>query len=434
VSTGQAATPPRLRRSLGFWQVTVTGVGIVIGAGIYVLIGEAAREAGAALWMSFLIAALLSVLTGLSYAELASMYPSAGAEYDYAREAFNEFSGFVTGWMMAATNIIAAAAVSIGFGHYVGYFVDIDHHVAAVGLLCVLTVIVASGIQRSIWLSVVLAVLQVGGLLLVIIAGAPHIGDRSLVEGASFAGVLSGAALVFFAFIGFDEVVTLAEETRDAPRVIPRALLAALGLSTALYVIVAIASVSVIDAGELAASSTPLTVVIAHNWGQRASDIVAVIALASTMNTTLLVMTTASRLIFGMSRSGSLPRMFSRVGRRTSAPYAAAVVVLVVAVCFATFSSIGRVAAVTDFGVYVIFIAVNVSLVTLRLRRPGVSRPFAVSVAIGRVPLTPVLGTATAVLMLAFLEPAAWLIGGAALASGAVAWAALRGPFAPGSR
>src|SRR5690242_20493264 len=116
----------QLKRTLGLWQVTVSGVGIVIGAGIYVLIGSAAREAGNALWLSFALAALLSTLTGLSYAELASMFPSASAEYEFARQAFNEFFGFVTGWVMVLANVIAAAAVSIGFGHYLRQFVAVD--------------------------------------------------------------------------------------------------------------------------------------------------------------------------------------------------------------------------------------------------------------------------------------------------------------------
>lgn len=203
--------PGGLTRSLGFWQVTVSGVGIVIGAGIYVLIGEAAKDAGSALWISFVLAAVLSALTGLSYAELAGMFPTAGAEYEFARRAFNDFTGFMAGWMMVLANIIAAAAVSIGFAHYLQHFFDVNLRAGAIGLLAVLTLIVMSGVQRSIWFSVVLAVLQVGGLLFVIASGAPHIGSRSLIEGSTASGVLAGAALVFFAFIGFDEIVTLSE-------------------------------------------------------------------------------------------------------------------------------------------------------------------------------------------------------------------------------
>ena len=131
---GVSPDPPNLRRSLSLWQVTVSGVGIVIGAGIYVLIGSAAEEAGNALWLAFVVAAVMSALTGLSYAELASMFPSASAEYEFARKAFNEFTGFMAGWVILLANFIGAATVAIGFGHYLGHFVDVDVRIAAVAL------------------------------------------------------------------------------------------------------------------------------------------------------------------------------------------------------------------------------------------------------------------------------------------------------------
>ena len=423
--TAPAPEPAQLVRTLSLWQVTATGIGIVIGAGIYVLIGEAAQEAGPGLWMSFIVAAVLSALTGLSYAELAGMYPTAGAEYEFARQAFNEFIAFLIGWMMVLALLIAAGAVSLGFAHYAQHFLDVPLRLAAVGLLSVLTLIVAAGIQRSIWFSVTLAALQVGGLLMVIATGAEHIGDRALVEGASVAGVLSGAALVFFAFIGFDEVVTLSEETHDANRNIPRALLISLTISAGLYMLVGVAAVSVVGAEALAGSDRPLALVIAHNWGSRASDIVAFIALASTTNTSLLCLTAASRNMFGMARGGSLPRFLATLGPQAHAPYAAAACGLAVAVAFALTGDIGVVASVTAFSVYLIFVAVNVALVVLRFARPEAPRTFRVPGAIGRLPLSPLAATLTVAVMMAFLDPLAWALGGGALAAGAAAWVAL---------
>lgn len=302
VSFDTQDSPVELRRSLSVWQVTATGIGIVIGAGIYVLVGPATQDAGNAVWLSFVVAGVLSALTGLSYAELAGMFPSAGAEYSFAKAAFNEVTGFLVGWLMIAANIIAAGAVSIGFAHYVGHFSSVDERLVAIALIALLTGVVVVGIQRSIWFSVALAFVQIGGLILVTSAGAPHIGDRDLLAGASVSGVLGGAALIFFAFIGFDEIVTLSEETRDPARVIPRALLLSLAICSGLYVLVAITAVSVVGADAIAGSDTPLTVVIAHNWGSSAGDIVAGIAIASTTNTTLLMLTAASRLLFRMSR------------------------------------------------------------------------------------------------------------------------------------
>lgn len=422
VAEAAGTQAPGLKRTLSLWQLTATGVGIVIGAGIYVLIGEAAQEAGAGLWIAFILAALLSALTGLSYAELAGMYPSAGAEFEFARRAFNDFTGFITGWMMLTANMIAAGAVSIGFAHYLRYFFDVPLRVGAIGLLVVLTALIITGIQRSIWFSVLLAALQVGGLLMVITAGLPHLGERSLTEGTTINGILGASALVFFAFIGFDEVVTLSEDTRDPARAVPRALLFSLSISTLLYVLVGIAAVSTIDIAELAASDTPLALVIADDWGARASDIVAVIALASTTNTTLLVLTAASRLTYSMARSHALPPFMSAIAPRANSPYVAALLGLCVAGGFAMFGDIGLVASVTDFAVYAIFIAVNLSLIVLRFRAPDVTRTIRLPWTIARVPVTPVLGTLTVLLMMAYLDAWAWTLGFGAMAVGVGVW------------
>lgn len=421
-----AATSTSLKRTLSLWQVTASGVGIVIGAGIYVLIGTAAQEAGNAVWLSFVLAAILSALTGLSYAELAGMFPSAGAEYEFARRAFNEFVGFLMGWMMVAALLIAAGTVSIGFAQYAEHFANFDRRLVAIGLLAAVTLVIGSGIERSIWLTIALVLAQIGGLLLVIASGVPHIGDRALLEGSSAAGVLSGAALVFFAFIGFDEVVTLSEETRDPRRAIPIALMAALGIATILYVLVGIASVSIVGAGPLAASDRPLALVMEHDWGTRGSDIVAAIAIAATTNTTLLAMTAASRNVYGMARSGSLPRSLATLGAGTRAPYIAALVGLTVAAPVAVVGDIGLAAGVTDVAVFVIFAVVDVAVIALRFRMPDAPRTFTVPLSLGRVPLIPILALIAVVVMGASVEPSAWIGGGGLVVAGVAVWLLLR--------
>src|SRR6266545_2552695 len=259
---------PGLHRSLGLGEVTASGVGIIIGAGIYVLLGAATAHAGATVWLAFVLAAVLSALTGLSYAELASMYPSAAAEYEYTRQALPEWIAFVVGWVMVAGLVVAAATVSLGFARYAGYFFDLGIRPAALALIAGLALLAMIGIKQSARVTVVLSAVQVGGLVIVIVIGAPHVGEVNLLAGPGVGGILSGAALVFFAFIGFDEVITLAEETRDPTRTVPRALLLALGISTVLYIAVAMAAVSVLGAGALGASQRPLTDVMAHAPGE----------------------------------------------------------------------------------------------------------------------------------------------------------------------
>jgi len=409
--TEDRSSPTSLRRVLGLVEVTAGGVGIIIGAGIYVLLGAATGLAGPVVWLAFLLAAALSVLTGLSYAELSSMFPSAAGEYEYTRHALPEWVAFVVGWTMIMGLVVAAATVSIGFARYVGYFVAVDAPVAALGLLAVVSAIAMIGIKQSARLMVALSAVQVGGLLIVVLIGLPHVGDVDLLAGAGVGGVLGAAALVFFAFIGFDEVITLAEETRDPTRTVPRALLLALGLSATLYVAVAIAAVSVLGAAALAASPRPLADVMAHVLGHRGATVVAAIAVVTTTNTTLLALTAASRVLYGMARAGAMPRRFARVHARRGTPGPALLAVALVAAVFAALGNFAVIAAVTDFAVYVVFLAVNATVIVLRRTRPEIPRPFAVSGAIGGVPVLPILGFGSVVLMMTQLQPIAIAIG-----------------------
>ena len=402
--------------------MTASGVGIIIGAGIYVLLGAATAEAGSAVWLSFALAAGLCALTGLSYAELASMYPKAGAEYDYTRRVFHERWAFLVGWTMAVGLMVAAAAIAVGFAHYLRYFVDVPLAAGAVGLLTVNAAIAMAGIQRSARLTLALSALQVAGLLFVIVIGLPHLGSESLVGGADASGIVAGAALVFFAFIGFDEVITLAEETRNPTKVIPRALLAALGISAALYMAVAVAAVSVVGADALAGSSRPLADVMAHVLGGGAEAAVAVVALITTTNTSLLALTAASRVMYGMADSGALPALLASVWPRTQAPIAAIVVGSAGAVAFALLGDLTFIASVTDFAVYVVFIAVNATLIILRRRAPAEPRPFRTPGAIRGVPVLPVAGIIAALAMIPQLEPDSLLLGLALLALGLMAY------------
>lgn len=405
------APAPGLRRVLGLTEVTAGGIGIIIGAGIYVLLGAATAQAGASVWMSFVLAAGLSALTGLSYAELCSMFPSAAGEYEYTRQAMPEWVAFVVGWMMIVGLVVAAATVSLGFGRYVGHFVEMPPRVAGLALLALVSLVAIAGIKQSARLTVLMSAVQVGGLLLIVVIGLPHLGEVNLLAGRGTGAVLGAAALVCFAFLGFDEVITLAEETRDPTRTVPRALLLALGLSSLLYLAVAVSAVSVLGPAALAASPRPLADVMAHDLGRASGGVVAVIALVSTANTTLLAVTAASRVIYGMAARAALPARLARVhpGRRT--PVHAIAVVAVVAAAFAALGDLTLIAAVTDFAVYLVFLAVNATVLVLRRLRPELARPFKVPGELAGVPVVPVLGVVSVVVMIANLDVRAVALG-----------------------
>ncbi len=415
---GDAIPTTTLRRVLGLTEVTAGGLGIIIGAGIYVLLGAATAHAGGLVWVAFLMAGVLSALTGLSYAELSSMFPSAAGEYEYTRQALPEWVAFVVGWTMIAGLVVAAATVSIGFARYLGYFLDLGARVGALGLLAAVAIVAMVGIKQSARLTVGLSAVQVGGLVFVVAIGLPHVRDVDLLTGPGVGGVLSAAALVFFAFIGFDEVITLAEETRDPTRTVPRALLLALGLSTLLYIAVAVAAVSVLDANTLAASPRPIADVMAHVLGNRGAIVMAVVALMTTTNTTLLALTAASRVMYGMAKAGALPRWVASVHPRRRTPVRAIVVVGLGAAVFATVGEFTVIAAVTDFAVYVVFLAVNWTVIVLRRTRPDAPRPFSVPGAVRGIPVMPILGLVSVAVMMTRLEPLAIGLGIALCAMG----------------
>lgn len=410
-----------LHRVLGLWRVTASGVGIIIGAGIYVLLAPAAERAGGLMWAAFIVAALLSLMTAFSYMELASMFPRAGGEFEYARHVFRPIVSFTVGWAMVSSLVIAAAAVSLGFGRYAATFVEIDERVPAAVLLCVVGLVSIAGIQRASTVFATLSVVQVLSLVLIVVIGVGHVGDESLVTGGSFGGVLGAAALVFFAFIGFDEVITLSEETVNPTRTVPRALVLALGISTILYVAVAIVSVSVLGADGLASSRTPLADVATVAIGSDVARVVSVLAMVTTLNTTLLACTAATRMLYGMSATNALPALFARVNSRR-APVSAIVAVMLCSSVLMSFGGVDSIAGAADFGVYATFLSVNAVVVVLRRRRPDDARPFRVKGAVRGVPIVPVAAIGVTLALIPLLELRSIVIGSAFLAAGAAAF------------
>jgi APA family basic amino acid/polyamine antiporter len=419
-------SPQKLRRNLGLLETTVGGIGIILGAGIYALVGEVAGKAGDAMWLSFVTAAVMAAVIGLSYAELASAFPKSGADYEYALQALGPRASFVVGWLIVVSDLVAAATVALGFGGYLNQFLDASPTVLAIGALVVATVIAFAGIKEAVWTSIILTLIEAGGLVFIIIIGVPHFGDVDLLHAQKgAAGIFSGAALVMFAFIGFQQIATLSEETRDAPRVIPRAMMLAIAVTGALYLMVAVAAVSVLGWRDLSASGAPLAEIAEEALGSSASDIVAIVALFATANTILLLLVAASRLIYGMAGQGALPRFLAWVHPGVQTPARAILLALLVSVGFALSGDISLVAGATNFAVFVGFAAVNLSLVVLRFSQPDVPRPFRVPLSIRGVPVLPVAALAAVGFLIAHLETDSLLVGGGLFVSGIVAMEAL---------
>ncbi len=393
---------PSLRREAGLFQVVAYGVGNIIGAGIYVLVGDASGLAGGAVWLAFLLGAVVALFTGLSYAELAATYPKAASEYVFLGRAYgNRALSFLTQWMMLVTEIIAASAVALGFAGYLSTVVRVPLIPTAAALLVMLTVVASTGIKQSLKLNTVLSIVAIGGLIVVVAAGIGKIGSVSYVSSPTgIPGVLAATVLVFFAYIGFDNISNLSEETKDPQKTIPRALLVSLALSTVLYVIVGIASVSLVPWSQLAGSEAPLALAVSSVLGQSGSDILTVAALLTTLNTVLVLLLVSSRIIYGLGREGGLPKPLGRVNQKTHAPLIASLVTLAIALAVLPLGQIGAIAKVTSFGSLLTFALVNLALLHLRRVAPHLSRPFKVPFSIGWVSVTGLLGLVSCLALL----------------------------------
>ena len=326
------------------------------------------------------------------------MFPRAGSEHEFARQVFPNWVAFTTGWAMAVALVVASGAVSLGFGRYLSEFVSLDYRIGALILLGLVAVISMSGMQHAKWLVLVLSSIQIGGLLFLVMVGMHHVGDVSLTSGNGVNGVLGGASVIFFAYIGFDEVITLAEETKDPHRTVPRALMLALTISTVLYILVAIVSVSVLGPIALASAEQPLTAVIREAIGDNAATVIGAIALATTANTTLLASTAASRMIYSMGNTGQIPGRWAKVHERRS-PRLATIVVIIASAALSLVGGLSLLAEAANALVYVMFLVVNVVVILLRLQRPEAPRPFKIAGSIQSIPVIPVLGIASTLAM-----------------------------------
>jgi APA family basic amino acid/polyamine antiporter len=419
-----------LKRELGLFEVTLSGVGIILGAGIYALIGKAAGLAGNSVWLSFAIAALIAVFTGLSYAELSSIFPKASAEYEYTNRAFGKRLAFVVGWLIIFSGVIGASTVALGFGGYFLALTGFPVLPSALLLLLVLSIVLLWGIKISAWFAIVFTLIETAGLLMVIYIGLPHLGSVDYFEMPyGFSGVFEAAALIFFAYMGFEEMVKLSEETREPERNVPLALILALAVTIILYMLVAVSVVSVVSWETLAASQAPFSEVAAEALGSDAFVVISAIALFATANTVLLMLLASSRIAFGMAESSSMPALLARVHPKRRTPWVAILVVMLLSMVFVFSGDIAFAASANDFILFATFVVINASLIYLRHKDPDRHRPFRVPLRVGWVPVLPVLGILSCIFLIFHLDEAAILLGSLlALAGGLLALISCREP------
>jgi basic amino acid/polyamine antiporter, APA family len=369
---------PALRRVLGTPMLVLYGLGVIIGAGIYVLVGAIVTTAGGAAPWSFVLAGILAAMTGLSYAELAVRFPEAAGAAAYVKEAFgsDKLSKFM-GLAVAAVVIVSTASIARGSAGYLQAFAQLPDAVIAGGLVALFTGVACLGVRESVGIAAAMTLIEIGGLLLVMVAGLPALlsaPDRisELVPTGGFgtwAGIAAGGFLAFFAFIGFENLANMAEEARAAERTLPRAILFSLGLSTLLYVVVTLVVVLALPIQELTSLAAPLLAVAAQaDWfSPKAFAGIALLAIA---NGVLLELIMLGRLLYGMARRGWLPDRLAHVSLRFRTPIRATLLggaitfLLTIALPFISLVS------VTSTITLLVFAGVNVALWRLHRTQP----------------------------------------------------------------
>lgn len=417
----------KLARSLGLVPLIFYGVGTMVGAGIYSVIGEAAGEAGSQLWISFIFAGIAAFLTVLSYAELSSMFPKAGAEYQFLKAAFPQrrLFSFMAGYLIALNAAATSATVALAFGGYLSVFVELPTPLVALTLLTLCTLLNISGIKEATWVSILLICIEVAGLLIMIVSGAES-GDmaKSFTPpsgGDGVAGIFAATALIFFIYIGFEDVANLSEESKEPTRDIPRALLISVLITSALYILVAFSLIALSDPQSLAGSKAPLSDAAGSvaPWRGQALGVAALFATASTA---LISLISISRMLFGMAREGDMPKVLSRTWTTRKTPWVAALALFTAACLLLPLGEVKIVASVSSFGVLIVFTAVQVAMITLRYRQPDKKRPFRVPLSIGKLPLLPPIGIVITLALITQFEPIVYAVGGGAILFGGVVY------------
>ncbi len=355
-----------LSRRLALFPATMVGVGVILGAGIYVLVGVAAKQAGNAAWLSFLISAVVASFTGLSYARLVRLKPKNAPEFQYLGMAFGQTAAFLGGWLVLCATVISSAAVALGFAGYLEHIFNIPYLAGAIGLILISSVATFLGVGESAILAGILTVVEVAGLIVIIAVGVPSFGKVDLLEmPLGIAGVFGAASIVFFAYLGFEGMANLSEEMKNPRRDLPRAMLLALGFSTIFYMLVSISAVSVLGWQSLSQSGAPLASVASKILGAKADLLLTVIALASTANTVLLLLFASSRAMWGMACAGVLPMKLCTIGRNRRTPWLTVILVGIFAAIFTLLRSIEDVAEFTNFAILLAFIGVNASAIKI---------------------------------------------------------------------
>jgi amino acid transporter len=425
-------TQPSLARHIGLFSLTVYGVGDILGAGIYGLIGKAAGELGNALWLGFLVSMSAAVLTGLSYASLGSRYPRAGGAAYVVEKAFSHsFLAYLVGLTVLASSLTSMATAARVFAGYLTAMIPALPMELVVGVFAlVMASIVFRGIREAMWVNILCTSIEFFGLMTVLVVGFKYWGSVNYFDattatnpagGIEMSMILGCAVLTFYSFMGFEDILNVGEEVIEPKRTMPRALIMAVAISSLIYIGIGLTAVSVLPAETLAESKQPLVDVVAKAAPWFPLSIYSLIAMFAVANTALLNFITGSRLLFGMGQQGLVPRALARVHQKHRTPHIAVAVVLVILLGLALFGEVSILARATSVLLLSCFCVVNASLIALHKDNDEEAKG-----AFNIPRIIPALGIIVNLAMLLSANMTEWLIAAGILLGIAVLYLVLR--------
>lgn len=398
-----------LKRSLGFWDVLMFGVGGIVGAGIYAIIGKAAGLSGNMLWLSFVIAAVVALLTGLSYAEFVSRYPDSGGSFEYMKQGLGTKTAFGMSIFIVFTGVVAAAAIAISFADYLSRLINFPNWIIVIAIILLMGFFNIIGAKYSSYFNAFATTVTLAGLAAVIVVSLPEFGTTPLLtpNEDGWTGLLAGGALIFFSYIGFEDLVKMAEETKKPKVNMPKAVIMSGLIVLLVYVLIAISAVSVLGWKELANSNGPLAAVIEAKLGTWGSTSLVFIALFATSKTILSNILGTSRLLYDVARDSNKDwlKKFTTISGIGNAPNYAIIAISLVAIGFGLIGNLQVVASLSNIFIFIVFAMVNVALLNLRYKKrkeKNEKPPFYIRFNVNNIPLPTVVALITILILFGF--------------------------------
>jgi len=368
-----------LKRDISLIMLVFYGLGNILGAGIYVLIGKISGIADIYTPFSFIVAAIVVLFTALTYAELSSRFPYSAGEALYAKKAFNSrYLSIIIGFMIALSGILSSATILHGFYGYLSTFINISKTLSSIILIILLCFIAILGIAKSVKFAAILTCIEIFGLLFILFIGFENINfnEVSMVKFipdfkiSIWYTISIGAFLAFYAFIGFEDMVNIAEEVKEPTKTMPKAIIIALIVSTLLYILVAIVSILAINPSDLSKSTAPLADVYTKLTNKE-PILLSFIGMFAVINGALIQIIMVSRLFYGMGENNWLPKIFSKVNEKTRTPIFSTIVASFLVLIFTLWLPIITLASLTSFFIFIIFTLMNLALIKIKREVPN---------------------------------------------------------------